>query len=129
MFDIGGGELILILLAILVLFGPKKIPEIAQMIGRGVQQVKKAQSQFESQMSDIRDDMHSATEPKPKKIDNKQLEDESKQADDAEIAPPKDKDETENTTPDSQAHGFRPRKPSQSIENKSDSQSDRDNNE
>jgi len=28
MFDIGGGELIVIILAVILLFGPKKIPEI-----------------------------------------------------------------------------------------------------
>ena len=54
MFDIGGGELLLIFLAVLLLFGPKKIPEIAQMLGKGMQQLRKAQSQFQSQMNEIK---------------------------------------------------------------------------
>lgn len=62
MFDIGGGELIVIVLAILVLFGPKKIPEIAQMIGKGMQQFKKAQAQFENQLKDIQKDINIAVQ-------------------------------------------------------------------
>lgn len=60
MFDIGGGELIVIVVAILILFGPKKIPEIAQMIGKGMQQFRKAQSQFQSQFNDIQSEIKSA---------------------------------------------------------------------
>jgi sec-independent protein translocase protein TatA len=51
MFDIGGGELLLIILVILVLFGPKKIPEIAQMVGKGMRKVKEAQAQFQTQIN------------------------------------------------------------------------------
>ncbi|MDB5035619.1 MAG: twin-arginine translocase TatA/TatE family subunit [Chlorobi bacterium] len=46
MFDIGGGELFLILLCVLVLFGPKKLPELAQSLGRGIREFKKAQREF-----------------------------------------------------------------------------------
>ncbi len=53
MFDIGGGELLLILLVVLVLFGPKKIPEAARMIGLGMQKFKKAQAEFKSQIDDL----------------------------------------------------------------------------
>lgn len=59
MFDIGGGELILIVLVVLILFGPKKIPEIAQMFGKGMSHVRKAQSQFRSQMNSIQNEMNS----------------------------------------------------------------------
>jgi sec-independent protein translocase protein TatA len=58
MFDVGGGELLLIVFAILLLFGPKKIPEIAQMIGKGMQKVKQAQAQFQSQINDIQTDIN-----------------------------------------------------------------------
>ena len=62
MFDIGGGELLLIFLAVLLLFGPKKIPEIAQMLGKGMQQIRKAQSQFRSQMDDIQYEIKKSVE-------------------------------------------------------------------
>ncbi len=60
MFDVGGGELIVIVLAILILFGPKKIPEIAQMITKGMSQVKKAQQQFSHQISELQRDLNTA---------------------------------------------------------------------
>jgi TatA/E family protein of Tat protein translocase len=53
MFDVGGGELIFIILAILVLFGPKKIPEFAKMIKKGIYEVKKAQQSFTEQITDV----------------------------------------------------------------------------
>lgn len=39
--NIGGGELILIFVVILLLFGSKKIPEVARGIGKGINQFKK----------------------------------------------------------------------------------------
>ena len=62
MFDVGGGELLLILIAVLLLFGPKKIPEIAQMIGKGMQQVRKAQAQFQTQINEIKSEVDKQTE-------------------------------------------------------------------
>ena len=61
MFDVGGGELLLIIFAILLLFGPKKIPEIAQMVGKGMQKVRQAQAQFQSQLNDISTDVNKVT--------------------------------------------------------------------
>jgi Tat protein translocase TatB subunit len=53
MFDIGGGELLLILLVVLILFGPKRIPQVAQMIGKGVQKVRRAQEELFEQVRQI----------------------------------------------------------------------------
>ena len=53
MFDVGGGELMLILLVILLLFGPKKIPEFAQQVGKGIRQFRKAQEDLTQQIRDI----------------------------------------------------------------------------
>ncbi len=58
MFDVGGGELILVVLAVLLLFGPKKLPEIAQMVGKGMQQVRKAQAQFQVQINEIKTELN-----------------------------------------------------------------------
>lgn len=38
----GGWEVVVILLAILLLFGGKKIPELAQGLGKGIKEFKKA---------------------------------------------------------------------------------------
>jgi TatA/E family protein of Tat protein translocase len=48
--NIGGSELIVILLLILVFFGPKKIPEIGQGIGKGIREFRKA-------MRDVQDEL------------------------------------------------------------------------
>ncbi|MGE5481037.1 MAG: twin-arginine translocase TatA/TatE family subunit [Chloroflexota bacterium] len=64
MFDVGGGELIVILLGIVVLFGPKKLPEIANMLGKGLQKARGAQMELRDQLrtfeSDIRSNIESA---------------------------------------------------------------------
>ncbi len=59
MFDVGGGELILIVLAIIVLFGPKKIPEIAQMVSKGMKQFRSAQNELKVQINSVKDEINS----------------------------------------------------------------------
>jgi sec-independent protein translocase protein TatA len=51
MFDIGGGELMLILIVVLIAFGPKKLPELAQSLGRGIREFKRAQRDFTDQIN------------------------------------------------------------------------------
>lgn len=57
MFDVGGGELILIVLVILLLFGPKSLPDLARSVGRGMRQVRKAQEDLTQQIRDISADV------------------------------------------------------------------------
>lgn len=57
MFDVGGGELILILLGIILLFGPKKLPELARSVGKGLRHVRKAQEDLTQQIRDISADV------------------------------------------------------------------------
>ncbi|MDE5727671.1 MAG: twin-arginine translocase TatA/TatE family subunit [Duncaniella sp.] len=40
LFNLGMGEMIVILLVVLLLFGAKRIPELARSLGRGVSQFK-----------------------------------------------------------------------------------------
>lgn len=61
MFDVGGGELIFIILAILVLFGPRKIPEFAKMIKKGITEVRRAQAVFTEQITDVKGEMNKQT--------------------------------------------------------------------
>jgi len=44
---IGGHELIIIFLIILLLFGAKKLPELAQGLGKGIREFKKAAREVE----------------------------------------------------------------------------------
>jgi len=42
--NIGPGELILLLVIILVIFGPGKLPEIGQAVGKGIREFRRASS-------------------------------------------------------------------------------------
>jgi sec-independent protein translocase protein TatA len=55
LFNLGGGEIILILLLVLILFGAKKLPELAKGLGQGIKEFKKA-------TRDVTDEMHNAME-------------------------------------------------------------------
>lgn len=46
-FNIGPGELILVLVIVLIVFGPGKLPDIGNAIGRGVREFRKASSDLE----------------------------------------------------------------------------------
>lgn len=65
---LGGQEIVLILIVILVLFGGKKIPELMRGLGRGVGEYNKAKSE-------VLDELNNAaktTEEKPKTTDPKE---------------------------------------------------------
>ena len=63
MFNLGTGEIILILLDILIFFGAKKIPELAQGLGKGLREFRKA-------ARDIQDEVEKPPDNQ-KKIENK----------------------------------------------------------
>ena len=42
LLNLGGGEIVLILLLVVLLFGARKIPELARGFGQGVKEFKKA---------------------------------------------------------------------------------------
>jgi sec-independent protein translocase protein TatA len=48
--NLGAGEIILILLVILILFGAKKIPELARGIGKGMSEFKKGLKDVENEI-------------------------------------------------------------------------------
>jgi sec-independent protein translocase protein TatA len=41
-FDLGGGQILLILALILIFFGARRIPELAKGLGQGIKEFKKA---------------------------------------------------------------------------------------
>lgn len=61
--NLGAGEIILIVLVVLLLFGAKKIPELARGIGKGMSEFKKGIKDVESEIKSADDDS--------KKIDDK----------------------------------------------------------
>lgn len=57
MFDVGGGELMLILLVAFILFGPSQISEVSKKIGKFTAQAKKMKREFKRQIDDIDNDI------------------------------------------------------------------------
>jgi len=53
---VGGQELIFIMLIILVLFGAKKLPELARGMGQAIKEFQKAKDEFS-------DELHTAKQP------------------------------------------------------------------
>lgn len=53
MGNLGATELILILLVVVVFFGAKKIPELAQGLGKGIREFKKATREIEDAKTEI----------------------------------------------------------------------------
>jgi sec-independent protein translocase protein TatA len=48
MGNLGTSELLLILLVVVIFFGAKKIPELAQGLGKGIREFKKAAREIEN---------------------------------------------------------------------------------
>lgn len=57
-FNLGWGEIVLILVVVLLLFGAKKLPELARGLGQGIKEFKKA-------TKEVQDDLQRALEEDP----------------------------------------------------------------
>ncbi len=62
--NLGAGEIILILLVILILFGAKKIPELAKGLGKGMSEFKKGLKDVESEIKDADKDSNKIDDKK-----------------------------------------------------------------
>jgi sec-independent protein translocase protein TatA len=62
MFGIGTTELVIIMFIILLIFGAKKLPELAQGLGKGIREFKRASNEFQ-------DELKTSVEPTPPKKD------------------------------------------------------------
>lgn len=58
--NFGFGEILLLIVVLVILFGPKRIPDIAQSIGKGIREFKRA-------MRDVQDEVSSAINEEPKR--------------------------------------------------------------
>ncbi len=65
MFGLGPGELILIFVAVLLLFGARRLPEIAQGMGKGIREFKKAIKDTSDELKEGIDDNSSSSSKPP----------------------------------------------------------------
>lgn len=65
--NLGAGEIILIVLVVLLLFGAKKIPELARGIGKGMSEFKKGLKDVESEIKSADTDINKVDEKKDSK--------------------------------------------------------------
>ena len=74
MFGIGTTELIIIMFIILLVFGAKKLPELAQGLGKGIREFKRASN-------DIQDELNMNPNDRPAKPKVKSTETDDKATD------------------------------------------------
>ena len=83
MFGLGWPELLLIFVAVLLLFGAKRLPEIASGLGKGIREFKKSVKETTDELKGSLDDTPSSTpssrpttkiDPPPSSDSNKKSE-------------------------------------------------------
>lgn len=65
----GGFEMVIIVLVILLLFGAKRIPELARGIGQGINEFRKASDDIKKEIDKGKDDVSSSTKYEEKKTE------------------------------------------------------------
>jgi sec-independent protein translocase protein TatA len=66
MGSVGGPELFLILLIIVILFGAKKLPELARGLGEGIREFRKAARDVQDELEKDPKKLEEKNETKPK---------------------------------------------------------------
>ena len=69
MGSLGFWEIVLIVIVVLVLFGPKRIPELAKALGRANYEFKKAKTDLETESKDLIENAEKAAEAEDKKAE------------------------------------------------------------
>ena len=67
MFGIGGWEMVLIMVVALLVFGPKRLPELARSLGRGLAEFRRASSDLRRSM-DLDLDSNPLSTPDPETL-------------------------------------------------------------
>ncbi len=76
MFGMGHWEILIIVVVILLIFGAKRIPEMAQGLGKGIRE-------FRTAMRDVQDEIEAPKQPTPPPGPPAQTEPQSKDKDQA----------------------------------------------
>ena len=66
----GGWEIVLILAVVLILFGAKKLPELAKGLGQGIKEFKKATNEVSNEINSAMDDnRYTSAPPRDRQIE------------------------------------------------------------
>jgi sec-independent protein translocase protein TatA len=82
---LGGWEIVLILAVVLILFGAKKLPELAKGLGTGIKEFKKATREVTDEISSAMDD---TTSSPPRRLPNHETQPAQTQAQPPTAPPP-----------------------------------------
>ncbi|MCF0176477.1 MAG: twin-arginine translocase TatA/TatE family subunit [Bacteroidales bacterium] len=61
---IGGWEVVIIALVIVLLFGGKKIPELMKGVGKGIKSFKQGMNEVEAEINDVKKEIEAPVEKK-----------------------------------------------------------------
>jgi sec-independent protein translocase protein TatB len=105
MFNVGGGEFLIILLVALVVLGPQKLPDAARQIGKIVGEFRRISSGFQREMqSALKDPVSKVTgESTPKSLTDVTKVAEVKAIDDVKQAAPAEAKPAEPASPEKKA--------------------------
>ncbi len=91
MFNVTGGELVIIFLVALVVLGPERLPEAARTVGRLIGQLKDVsqgfQKELKSAIEEVGEPVHKLTRPSLRSLEGSELPDTRVKPKSAEMAP------------------------------------------
>lgn len=64
---LGGWEIVIILLIVLIIFGPSKLPQMGQALGKAIREFKKAGRELKSEVTELDDEDEENTKRKSSK--------------------------------------------------------------
>jgi TatA/E family protein of Tat protein translocase len=100
MFGIGMPELIIIFVIALIIIGPKKLPDLARALGKGMAEFRKATNEIKSNL-DMEDELKGIEEELADSVSGviheAEMEAEMEEKDDTPVEPVKEKDTNNGT--------------------------------
>jgi TatA/E family protein of Tat protein translocase len=79
--SLGGGELLVIMLFILIFFGSGKIPELARGLGKGMREIKDAMNGVQSEIRQTMNETERSVKQPLNEINNPEITEEDKKED------------------------------------------------